>query len=214
MSAATDQAHLDMAQARERFESSTDFTLAIEEEFALVDPETLELVNRFEELHAACQRDELLAEAAIGELISSEIEIRSGRSESFTEAVERQSERRERLFTKARELGIALAATGTHPWASYLDQQIIDTPHYRRLREELRWVAQRNNTWSLHVHLGVRGADRAVAVCDHLRGIAAAAARAVRQLAVSRRAGHGPPHDQDRDLHSHVPALRGSRALR
>ncbi len=168
---ATDDAHLDMGLARERFEASTDFTLAIEEEFALVDPETLELVNRFEELHAACQRDELLAKAAVGELISSEIEIRSGKSESFKEAAGRQSERRDRLFTTARELGIALAATGTHPWASYLDQQIIDTPHYRRLRDELRWVAQRNNTWSLHVHLGVRGADRAVAVCDHLRGV-------------------------------------------
>ena len=67
--------------------------------------------------------------------------------------------------------GLALAATGTHPWASYLEQRIIDTPHYARLREELRWVAQRNNTWSLHVHVGVRGADRAVAVCDHLRGV-------------------------------------------
>jgi glutamate---cysteine ligase / carboxylate-amine ligase len=60
---------------------------------------------------------------------------------------------------------------GTHPWASYLDQRIIDTEHYARLREELRWVAQRNNTWSLHVHVGVRGAERAVAVCDHLRGV-------------------------------------------
>src|ERR671924_519485 len=64
-----------------------------------------------------------------------------------------------------------LAATGTHPWASYLDQRIIDTPHYNRLRDELRWVAQRNNSWSLHVHVGIRGADRAIAVCDHLRGI-------------------------------------------
>ena len=162
--------YLDMAEARERFEAAIDFTLAIEEEFALVDPETLELVNRFEDLHAACQHDEVLADAAVGELISSEIEIRSGRSESFAEAVERQMDRRGRLFATARDLGLALAATGTHPWASYLDQQIIDTPHYRRLREELRWVAQRNNTWSLHVHVGVRGADRAVAVCDHLRG--------------------------------------------
>src|SRR6476659_5617814 len=171
MSAIQDESHLDMTEARERFEASTDFTLAIEEEFALVDPETLELVNRFEDIHAACQRDDLLAEAAVGELISSEIEIRSGKSESFAEATERQRERRERLFATARELGIALAATGTHPWASYLDQQIIETKHYRRLREELRWVAQRNNTWSLHVHVGVQGADRAVAVCDHLRGV-------------------------------------------
>jgi carboxylate-amine ligase len=68
-------------------------------------------------------------------------------------------------------MGLALAAMGTHPWANYLDQQIIDTEHYNRLRAELRWVAQRNNTWSLHVHVGVRGADRAIAVCDHLRGL-------------------------------------------
>ena len=214
MSAIQDESHLDMTEARERFEASTDFTLAIEEEFALVDPETLELVNRFEDIHAACQRDDLLAEAAVGELISSEIEIRSGKSESFAEATERQRERRERLFATARELGIALAATGTHPWASYLDQQIIDTQHYRRLREELRWVAQRNNTWSLHVHMGVRGADRAVAVCDHLRGGAARAARPVGELAVPRRQGHGLAHGPDRDLHPDVPALRGPRAVR
>jgi glutamate---cysteine ligase / carboxylate-amine ligase len=171
MTAAADESHLDMARARERFESSTDFTLAIEEEFALVEPETLELVNRFEELYAACKADDLLAESAVGELISSEIEIRSGKSETFGEAMERQREHRARLFATAQELGIGLAATGTHPWASYLDQKIIDTAHYRRLRDELRWVAQRNNTWSLHVHVGVRDADRAVAVCDHLRGV-------------------------------------------
>jgi glutamate---cysteine ligase / carboxylate-amine ligase len=171
MSATQDESYLDLEAARELFAVSTDFTIGIEEEFALVDPETLELVNRFEELHAACQGDDLLADSAVGELISSEIEIRSGRSETFGEAMERQREHRARLFATANELGIELAATGTHPWASYLDQKIIDTPHYRRLREELRWVAQRNNTWSLHVHVGVRDADRAVAVCDHLRGL-------------------------------------------
>ena len=162
---------LDLGQARELFEASTDFTIGLEEEFAIVDPATLELAHRFEDLFAACQEDELLAESAAGELIDTEIEIRSGRAESFAEAIERQDEHRARLFSLAERLGLGLAATGTHPWASYLDQRIIDTPHYRRLREELRWVAQRNNTWSLHVHVGVRGAERAVAVCDHLRGI-------------------------------------------
>src|SRR3954447_18178869 len=171
MTATSDESHLDLDQARERFANSTDFTIGLEEEFALVDPHTLDLVHRYVELNAACQADDVLAESVAGELISSEIEIRSGKSETFAEAMERQQERRVRLFAAAHDLGIELAATGTHPWASYLDQKIIDTPHYRRLREELRWVAQRNNTWSLHVHVGVRDADRAVAVCDHLRGL-------------------------------------------
>ncbi|MSO42244.1 MAG: YbdK family carboxylate-amine ligase [Solirubrobacterales bacterium] len=151
------------------FERSTDFTVGLEEEFAIVDPETLELQNRFEELYAACRRDEDLAVSAAGELIASEIEIRSGRGESFAEAARMQQEHRARLFALADSMGLALAATGTHPWADYLDQQIIDTPHYRRLQEELGWVAQRNNTWSLHVHVGIRGADRAIAVCDWMR---------------------------------------------
>jgi glutamate---cysteine ligase / carboxylate-amine ligase len=160
---------LDLDLARETFESSTDFTIGLEEEFAIVDPATLDLAHRFEDVYAACQRDEVLAESAAGELIAAEVEIRSGRAENYADAVARQRDRRARLFPLVAEMGLALGATGTHPWANYLDQRIIDTPHYNRLREELGWVAQRNNTWSLHVHMGVRGADRAIAVCDWLR---------------------------------------------
>ncbi|HEX5593277.1 MAG TPA: YbdK family carboxylate-amine ligase [Solirubrobacterales bacterium] len=160
---------LDLDLAREKFESSQDFTIGLEEEFAIVDPRTLELEHRFEDVIAACQADEVLAEAAAGELIASEVEIRSGRSETFAEAEERQRERRARLFDVVGGMGLTLAAMGTHPWANYLDQRIIDTPHYNRLRNELGYVAQRNNTWSLHLHMGIRGADRAIAVCDWLR---------------------------------------------
>jgi carboxylate-amine ligase len=163
---------LDMAHVREIFDASTDFTVGLEEEFALVDPETLELAQRFSDVYAACQEDEVLAQSAAGELIEAEIEIRSGRGANFAEAVALQRESRQRLFSLVEGMGLALAATGTHPWADYRDQRIIDTDHYNRLREELRWVAQRNTTWSLHVHMGVQGADRAIAVCDHLRGVA------------------------------------------
>jgi len=160
---------LDLDLARERFEASADFTVGLEEEFAILDPSSLELEHRFEDVYAACQGDELLADSAAGELIASEIEIRSGRAESFADAIARQRERRSRLFDLVGGMGLGLAAMGTHPWANYLDQRIIDTPHYNRLRNELGWVAQRNNTWSLHVHMGVRGADRAIAVCDRMR---------------------------------------------
>jgi glutamate---cysteine ligase / carboxylate-amine ligase len=160
---------LDLEGARERFEDSVDFTIGLEEEFAILDPRTLELAHRYEDVKAACDEDEVLAESAAGELIASEVEIRSGRAETFAEAVELQAERRARLFSLVDSMGLALGAMGTHPWASYLDQRIIDTPHYNRLREELGYVAQRNNTWSLHVHVGVRGADRAIAVCDRVR---------------------------------------------
>ena len=160
---------LDLDLAREKFESSQDFTIGLEEEFAILEPQTLELAHRFEDVYAACQADEVLATSAAGELIASEVEIRSGRAETFAEAVERQRERRARLFDLVGGMGLALGAMGTHPWADYLEQRIIDTPHYNRLRNELGYVAQRNNTWSLHLHMGIRGADRAIAVCDWLR---------------------------------------------
>jgi glutamate---cysteine ligase / carboxylate-amine ligase len=162
---------LDLDAVREAFESSTDFTVGIEEEFAILDPAILDLEHRFEEMQAACLRDELLAPAVKGELIDTEIEIRSGRGETFAEAADQQRARRARLFGIAEEMGLALAAMGTHPWANYLDQHIIDTEHYRRVEDGLKYVAWRNNTFSVHVHVGVRGADRAVRVCDRLRPI-------------------------------------------
>ena len=82
-----------------------------------------------------------------------------------------QRDRRRRLFALAADRGVALGATGTHPWADYREQRIIDTEHYHRVEDGLKYVAWRNNTFSLHVHVGVRGADRAVLVCDRLRPV-------------------------------------------
>ncbi len=160
---------MDTAGIREVFESSEDFTVGIEEEFALLDPDTRSLTQRFEELRDAAQADELLAESVAGELISSEIEIRSGRGATLGEALARQREMRSRLFRLAADHDLLLAATGTHPWSPWQEQKIIDTEHYRRVEEGLKYVAWRNNTFSVHVHVGIRGADRAVAVCDRLR---------------------------------------------
>jgi carboxylate-amine ligase len=160
---------LDMVRAREVFEASEDFTVGLEEEFHLLDPETLSLTQRFEELRDAGRSDSVLAESLAGELISSEIEIRSGRGESFADALAAQREFRTRLFRLAAEHDAPLVATGTHPWSPWQEQRVIDTEHYRRLEDELRYVAWRNNTFSLHLHVGVRGPDRAMAVTDRMR---------------------------------------------
>src|SRR5687768_3461801 len=150
----------DRDHARDAFEDSTDFTVGLEEEFALLDPETLSLTPAFEELQQAAARDDVLADAVAGELIASEVEIRSGKGADFADALERQHERRRRLFALAASQGLALGATGTHPWSPWQDQPIIDTPHYRLVEDRLQYVAWRNNTFSIHAHVGVRGVER------------------------------------------------------
>jgi len=162
---------LDLDTAPDTFAASTDFTVGLEEEFAVLDGTTLALAPRFEELRDAAQGDPVLAAAIAGELISSEIEIRSGRGEDLHDAIAAQRDHRRRLFSLAAERGVALGATGTHPWSDYREQRIIDTEHYRRVEEGLRYVAWRNNTFSLHVHVGINGLDRAVRVCDRLRPV-------------------------------------------
>ena len=119
-----------ITQARERFEAATDFTIAVEEEFALLDPGTLDLANRFEEVQEAA-RGTVLEPHLVGELIASEVEVRTGRCETFADVSAAMADRRARLQALVEPMGLLLGATGTHPWADWKEQRIIDTPHYR-----------------------------------------------------------------------------------
>jgi glutamate---cysteine ligase / carboxylate-amine ligase len=157
-----------LQEAYDLYESAQDFTVAVEEEFSILDPETLSLTDRFEDFKAAAQGTELEPHL-VGELIASEVEVRTGRCESFAEIVALVPERRAQLRRLADELGVALGATGTHPWSPWQEQRIIDTPHYRLRDELLRYVVWRNNSFGLHVHVAIRGADRVVKVADGLR---------------------------------------------
>jgi len=157
-----------LREARERFDTGKDFTVAVEEEFALLEAESLDMVNRYEDVVAAAEglpvRDSLA-----GELIASEIEIKTGRVESFVDVPATIAERRDQLVALVEPLGLVLGATGSHPWASWKDQRIIDTPHYRRNDEILRYVVWKNNTFGFHAHVGVQGADRAIRVTSAMR---------------------------------------------
>ena len=134
----------------------------------MLDPVSLDLVNRFEDVQAAAAGTPIERFLA-GELIASEVEIKTGRMESFGDVPATIVDRRVQLAGLVDPLGLALGATGSHPWANWKDQRIIDTPHYRRNDQLLRYVVWKNNTFGWHVHVGIRGADRAVRVTTALR---------------------------------------------
>ena len=77
--------------------------------------------------------------------------------------------RRRELLVRAERLGRVLGTSGTHPIGTWREQQIIDKPHYQRLKSKLGWLIRRNNTFSLHVHYALRGREKAVYVFDRLR---------------------------------------------
>jgi carboxylate-amine ligase len=81
---------LDLDLAAETFAQARDFTVGVEEEFSILDPQTLEMLPRFEQLRAAAaDSDPSLHEHITGELISSEIEIISGVGSDLHDALAR-----------------------------------------------------------------------------------------------------------------------------
>lgn len=158
-------AYFDEVEAR--FARALDFTLGIEEEFQILEPHSLALTSGFERMRDAAPPR--LAARISGELLRSEIEVATPRTLHFGQAADELLLNRTELFALAEAQGYALGCTGTHPFSGWKDQEIIDTPHYRLVEDRLKYVAWRNNTWAAHVHVGVRGLDRAIAVCDRLR---------------------------------------------
>lgn len=153
------------------YAESVDFTLGVEEEFALCDARTLDLENRYDDVRsAAIERG--FADAVCGELLASEVEFRTGRCETYGEAVRQVRENRAAIANITRDLGLVAAASGTHAFADYRKQQVVASAYYERLVHRLQYVAHRNNTFGLHVHVGVRDGDRAIAVADALRAYA------------------------------------------
>ena len=103
MGASVEDSYSALDAARGHFAEATDFTIGIEEEFQILDRDTLLMTNRFEELRDACQAG-ALGEHVAGELIASEIEVKTGRGETFNDAALMLIERRRGLAEEAAKL--------------------------------------------------------------------------------------------------------------
>ena len=161
---------IDLDRAVETFAASTDLTVGLEEEFSILDRETLDLAPRSRSC-AMPRRSSIRCCTSTSPVSSSRRRSRSSRESAriwATRCAASESAGAHCLRWPARAAQSS-GATGTHPWADYREQPVIDTEHYRRVEEGLKYVAWRNNTFSLHVHVGVRDIDRAVRVCDRLR---------------------------------------------
>ncbi len=157
-----------LEDAERVFADSEDLTIGLEEEFQILDAQTLALTSRFDDLKE--EGDRLFGgQLVYTELLRSEAEINSVKAYTFAEARADMVRKRALLVQAARRLGLRLCATGVHPFSRWQDQEFIQSPHYQRVVDNLQYVAWTNNTFALHVHVGVRGPDRAVALHDAFR---------------------------------------------
>jgi carboxylate-amine ligase len=151
--------------AEDAFEAGVrEGTLGAEEELWLADPETLKLAGGAQKI-----LDVEPAELFSGELIDCEIESNTGVHDEPSGVAEDLVLRRRVLLGHVRRLGRVLGTSGTHPIGDWREQEIINKPHYQRLKKKLGWLIRRNNTFSLHVHYAVNGRDKAVYVFNRLR---------------------------------------------
>ncbi|CAN5582464.1 glutamate--cysteine ligase [soil metagenome] len=139
-------------------------TLGAEEELWLADPETYKLAGGGRDILAAATEGHFT-----GELIDCEIESNTGVHETPQGVVSDLVSRRGELLQQAERLGRVLGTSGTHPIGDWREQEIIDKPHYQRLREKLGWLIRRNNTFSMHVHYAVRGKEKAIYMFNRIR---------------------------------------------
>ena len=124
-----------------------------------------------------------------------------------------QRERRRRLFVLAGEVERRIWERWEPIRGPITASSRIDTEHYRRVEQGLKYVAWRNNTFSPHVHVGISNIDRAVRVGDRWRR-AAAAAGGLCQLALPRRTRLGLGLGTHAKLHAQLPTLRHPRRVR
>jgi carboxylate-amine ligase len=154
--------------ADHRFGSSQAYTLGIEEEYMLLDPETLDLVQRADTILDADHEGEFAARTRC-ELFQSEIEGQTPICASVNDAGAELRRLRRDLDEVVSAHGLVLASAGTHPFAYYEDQLVTEGERYRGIVEEVQYPARRELIFGLHVHVGVPDPDVAIQVLRLLR---------------------------------------------
>jgi glutamate---cysteine ligase / carboxylate-amine ligase len=103
------------------------------------------------------------------ELLQSVVEVATHVAGSVAEAIEDARGLRATLRDAAAERGAVIAAAGTHPFSRWEHQEVTKNERYQELMTEMRWVAEREVIFGLHVHVGLANADQAIAVANGLR---------------------------------------------
>ncbi len=143
------------------------FTLGVEEEFQLIDPETRELRSHIQKLLATAT--ELQRERMKQELHQSIIEVATGICQNIAEVRRDVTQDRAEIIALAASSGMWVGAAGTHPFSHWRDQLITPDERYDQIVAELQQVARGNLVFGLHVHVGIEDRELAIQIMNDAR---------------------------------------------
>lgn len=143
------------------------YTLGIEEEFAIVDPQTRELRSHIQEILEGGKV--LLKEQIKPEMHQSVVELGTEICSSISNAREHVIELRSKLASLAGRAGLRIASAGTHPFSHWRDQLITEGERYKEIVKDMQQLARANLIFGLHVHVGIPGRETAIHVMNQAR---------------------------------------------
>lgn len=143
------------------------FTLGVEEEYQIVDAQTLELRSYVSRLLEGGKA--VLRERVRPELHQSMVEVGTGICPHIQAVRAELTEMRGELDRLARQGGMRIVAAATHPFSDWKTQEITDNPRYHGIVEDMQDVARANLIFGLHVHVGVKDKEVAIALANQLR---------------------------------------------
>jgi carboxylate-amine ligase len=144
------------------------FTLGIEEEYQIVDPETRDLRSHIA-TEMLSQGKRRLEERVKAEMHQSVIEVGTRICKTIQDAQEDLFDLRRNMIRLAHENGLLLVAGATHPFADWRSQEIYPDPRYNQVVEDLQLVARSNLIFGLHVHVGIEDREASIRVMNSLR---------------------------------------------
>ncbi len=150
-----------------KFGSSDAYTLGVEEEYMLLDPETLDLVQHIDTVLAGMEGEELHARVA-PELMQSVLEIATPVCHSAGDVERELRKLRGYVQGHARDKGLRVGSAGTHPFSLFERQRITARDRYRNLVDQMQYIARRELIFGLHVHVAVDDPDKAIQVVNGL----------------------------------------------
>lgn len=146
----------------------SNFTIGIEEEYMVIDPESRELKSHEQKIVEIASK--ILPEDQVkAEMHQAVVEVGTGICKNTTEARKDLTNLRKTIGGVANSLGFKIGASGTHPFSKWEKQLITDHPRYNEIVDELQDTARSNLIFGLHVHVGMESRDLAIHIANSMR---------------------------------------------